>query len=497
MKDPETLAWIEETVKAFDENSAITPQVANFALKLLELLCANEWDFVSIKEKGTLEKIQLGISKHPELQKPSTKLSHLQLLRAISKHSIGLHWLRQTKSWLLVIAYYQKNGTIYIMREASCFLYEVLTKFTELMKDEVTTIEALETIMKPVLTFKKAFHNLEESIHVDNDEVASEVIPTLNIVTQILWLCVEARKRSRVAYYILLKYRYENTLWIIQDSIYENVDFLTVICRAHIVSNFARLSNMDIPASDQKATDLPFDVHAVHFYNLLIFACHRRVYKCMNMIAECHHQLWSMLDDGVAKEVVLENHDLKFGDQVIMMQTFPIVYVIKSRYKADDECINDLCTKLFNKSCEHTIRLLYQLRDELSHENFEFVADLAASAIHSITAVKKFLKRDRAILAFQILIHVLKGYVDEPVEAGTSRKNAVQLVLQAPNLLSALLNALNEMINVFNFSWKECVESTTIVPLLLTLLENPNLSSRVSSFNMLMTCKNNYIILLF
>lgn len=491
IKDPQTLAWIDETVKAFDENSSITQQVANFTLKLLELLCSNEWDFVSIKEKGLLEKIQLGISKHPELQKPSTRLSHLKLLRAISKHSIGLHWLKQTKSWLLVIEYYQKNGTIYIMRESSSFLYEVLTKFTELMKDEVATIEALEAIMKPVLTFKKTYHTLEgtdKSIHVDNDEIAMEVIPTLNIVTQILWLCIEAKKRSRVAYYILLKYRYENTVWMIQDSIIENVDFLSVVCRAHIVSNFARLSNMDIPSTDEKATDLPFDTHAVHFYNLLIFACHRRVYKCMNMVAECHHQLWSMLDDGVTKEVVLENHDLKFGDQVIMMQTFPIVYVIKLRYKADDECINDLCTKLFNMSCEHTIRLLYQLRDELSHENFDFVADLAASAIHSITAVKKFLKRDRAILAFQILIHVLKGYVDEPIDEASSGKNAVQLVLQAPNLLSALLNALNEMINVFNFSWKECVESTTVVPLLLTLLENPNLSSRVSFFFIILSC---------
>lgn len=483
VKDPQTLEWIEKTVNAFDENSAITQQVANFTLKILELHCANEWNFVSIKDKGLLEKIQIGISKHPELQKPSTKLSHLQLLRAISKHSIGLHWLRQTKSWLLVIDYYQKNGTIYIMREASCFLYDILTKFTELMKDEVTTLEALEAIMKPVLTFKKTYHTLEntdKSIHVDNDEIAIEVIPTLNIVTQILWLCIEAKKRSRVAYYILLKYRYENCLWIIQDSIYENVAFLTIVCRAHIVSNFARLSNMDIPSTDEKAIDLPFDTHAVHFYNLLCFACHRRVYKCMNMIAECHHQLWSMIDDGVTKEVVLENHDLKFGDQVIMLQTFPIVYVIKSRYKSDDDFINELCTKLFNMSCEHTVRLLYQLRDELSHENFDFVADLAASAIHSVTAVKKFLKRDRAILAFQIFIHVLKGYVEEPTDVGSSRRNPIQLVLQTPNLLSALLNALTEMINVFNFSWKECVESTTIVPLLLALLENPNLSSRVS-----------------
>lgn len=437
-----------------------------------------------IKEKGLLEKIQRGIANHPELQKPSVKLRHLQLFRAISQHSIGLHWLKQSKCWNIIIEYFLKNGTIYMMREASRFLFDILTKFTELMKDEVTTTEAIEAIMKPVINYKKSYDTMDSSeeisINVDNEDLCKEIIPTLTIVTQILWLCVESKKRSRVAYYILLKYRYENRVWMIQDCI-GNPEYLTEICRAHIVSNFARLSSMDIPASDEKAADLAFDVHAVHFYNLLKFCCNRRIYKCINMIAECHHQLWSMLDDEVTKEVILENHDLKFGDQVIMMQTFPIIYVIKSRFKSDDNSINEFCTKLFNKSCQHTIRILYQLRDDLLHENLDFVADVAASAIHSITAVKKFLKRDRAILSLQILITVLKGYVDDPLEGGPSTQlNTIQLVLQAPNLLSALLNALSEMINAFNFSWKECVESTTIVPLLLALLENPNLSSRVS-----------------
>jgi BRCA1-associated ATM activator 1 len=264
-----------------------------------------------------------------------------------------------------------------------------------------------------------------------------------------------------MAYLILLKYRYENKIWLVIDVVQNNYDFITILMRGLNISNFARLSSMDIPSTDTSAIDLPFDVHTIHFYNLMIFAINRRVFKNVTMIAEMHHQLWHKLGDRAPKEIVLENHDLKYGDQVIMIQTLPIIYIIKSRYNCNSEYINELCNKMFNMSCEHTIRILYQYRDGLMHENFDFIAELAAHSIQKIISLKKFLNRDRATLAFQILIYVLKGYVEEPEQNGSDKKMCnTQLVLQAPNLLSALLIGLNEMIKNYKFTWKECIEST-------------------------------------
>lgn len=480
-----TLAWIEQIVATFDDPDELlipSQQIANFTLKMLCLICSNEWSFVEIKEKGLLDKIQKGIEKHSQLQKPSVKLCHLQLLRAISQHSIGLHWIKQTKCWNLVVNYYQNNGTIYLTREASNFFFDILTKFSELMKDEESCTEALTAILMPILSYKK--YETDEPITVDDSNFSASLIPSINIISQILTLCIESNKRTRIAYYILLKFRFENKLWLIQDAVQTDVEFLTVITRGLNVSNFARLSSMDIPPdAHAKETDLPFDMHAIHFYNLMMFCTKRRIFRNINMISEMHHQLWFKLGDRAPTEVVMENHDLKFGDQVIMIQSFPIIFVIKSRYKSNDEYINELCTRMFNRSCEHTIRLLYQYRDSLLFENLSFITDLASNSIQSITAMKKFLKRDRAILAFQILIIILKGYIEDPMEeeGSSSRQSCnVQLVLQAPNLLSSLLSALKDMINTFNFTWKECVESTTIVPMLLELLGNPNLSTRVS-----------------
>lgn len=455
--------------------------MANFTLKLLSVICSNEWQFAAIKEKNLLEKIQHGIAKHASLQKASIKLCHIQLLHSISQHSIGLHWLKQTRSWKLSIDYYETSNTIFIIRETGNFLFTILTKFTELMRDENLCVEIVEAIMAHLIKYRGHLESGVDRI-VDDEELPRQMMPCMNIINHILMMCIESNKRSRMAYLILLKYRYENKIWLVMDVVQGNHDFLTIMMRGLVISNFARLSSMDIPATDSQATDLPFDIHTIHFYNLMLSCMKRRTFRNVNMIAEMHHQLWYKLGDRAPKEIVLENHDIKFGDQVIMIQTLPIIFVIKSRYKANDEYINDICTRMFNMSCEHTIRLLYQYRDGLHNERPEFIAELAANSIQRILSLKKFLNRDRATLAFQILIYVLKGYVDDPSMNGENAKKIcnTQLVLQAPNLLSALLMALNDMIKNYNFTWKECIESTTIVSLLLVLLDNPNLCARVS-----------------
>jgi BRCA1-associated ATM activator 1 len=485
LKNPEVVDWIERMIDSFDSAEIPTQQVANFTLKLLSMIYSNEWQFAAMKEKNLLEKIQAGIEKHKELQKPSIKLSHIQLLHSISQHSIGLHWLKQTRSWKLCIDYYQTSNTIFIIRETGNFLFTILTKFAELMKDENLCVEIIDTIMAPVVNSQKKDEQEGKASYIVDDESRSrEIVPCLNIINHILMMCLESNKRSRMAYYILIKNRYENKIWQVMNVVENDIEFLTVILKGLNIGNFARLSSMDIPATDTTATDLPFDVHVIHFYNIMISCMTKRLFKSVNMIAEMHHKLWFKLGDRAPKEVVLENQDLKFGDQVIMIQTLPIIYVIKSRYKANAEYINDLCTKMFNMSCEHTIRLLYQYRDGLMHESFDFIAELAANSIQRILSLNKFLNRDRAILAFQILIYVLKGYVDDPSGSSENENEPktcnIQLVLQAPNLLSALLIGLNDMIKNYNFTWKECIESTTIVSLLLVLLDNPNLSARVS-----------------
>lgn len=367
------------------------------------------------------------------------------------------------------------------MKEADNFLFDILMKFSEQMKDERLVDEIIETIMEPLSSHRESRQRNDTANIVNDESHVTNLSPCLKIVNSILTSCIESKKRTRTAYYILLKQKYENKMWVCSDLVWGNNGFFDIVHRGLMIANFARLNSMDIPASDTESKDLKLDVHTIHFYNLMNSALTRRCFKDVNMLCEMHHQLWHKLGSTAPPEIVLENHDLKYGDQVVMIQTLPIIYVIKSRYKATTEYINELLHRMFNMSCEHTIRLLYHYRDVLMNESFEFAAELASNSILTILSSKQCLIRERATLAFQILIYVLKGYVDDPSqETGEKRSCNSQLVLQAPNLLSALLIALNDMIKFYKFTWSECIESTAIVPLLLVLLDNQNLSSRVS-----------------
>lgn len=133
---------------------------------------------------------------------------------------------------------------------------------------------------------------LTDNVVVDDDELPSIILPSINIINHILTMCIESNKRSRIAYLILVKYRYENKCWLLMDVVQSNHDFLTILMRGLVLSNFARLSSMDIPASDTKAMDLPFDIHTINFYNLMLACMNRRTFRNVNMIAEMHHQLW-------------------------------------------------------------------------------------------------------------------------------------------------------------------------------------------------------------
>ena len=426
-------------------------------------------------------RIQCGIEKHKHFQNPSIKLCHIQLLKSISKHSIGLQWLKQTSSWKLCIKYYKNNHTVYIIREAGSFLYDILTKLVYQMHDESLCIEIIETILDPLINndWKKS----NTTLIVDDEDTQRMLTPTINICIHLLTLCIESNIRSRIAYYIILKFRFERNLWLVGDLSSQNHDFIGVLCRGHVTANFARLCSMDIPVSDTTSKDISFNEFTIHFYNQMNFAIMRRCFKHVTTVTELYHVLWWKLGTRAPNEVVLENQDIKFGDQVIMLQMLPILYVIKSRVGANTEYVNEICTKMFKMSCEHTIRLLYTYRDALQTvDNKDNVSDLAAKSIQGILTLKNSLHRDRAILAFQILIYVLAGYIDDndKMESDDKKTANTRLLLQTQNLLSALINGLHDFIKNYSISWKDCVESTTIVGFMLVLLDNPNLSARVS-----------------
>lgn len=177
--------------------------------------------------------------------------------------------------------------------------------------------------------------------------------------------------------------------------------------------------------------------------------------------------------------MVLKNQNIKFGDQILLLLLFPVVYETKTLTpKQPSDYIEQFCMKLYDISCEFTVRLMYACRDIFQAYNMS-VTDLAIKSIQGIASLHT-LPRSRAIIAFQAFVLVLKEFLPDSCYLQNQNDfSKTDLILSKPNLLAAIINALHTLIQHYKITWKECIDSATLVNFMLNLLGNPNLPPRV------------------
>jgi hypothetical protein len=358
------------------------PDIASFTLQLLSLNVQEEWNFGRVQQNKLVDRYQQVVMNHAKLQHPSVWLGHLLLLKSLTGHLSGLSWIKSTGSWRIVLDYYNKHQTMYITREASLFIYNILDKFANLNDDELVK-EIISTLLEPLIKDQRWMAS-ESQVLVNDEELQKTMIPLLRLVNQLFRMILEAGKRTKIAYYILITYRFETNLWKYTDTIHDCV-MLGKIFRVHILANFMRLSNMLIPPEDTKTVDLPFETFTINFLNYVNFNIRRG--KCYNviMLAEMNHRLWKKLGSRAPEEVVLKNQKIKFGDQLLLIQLFPILYVIReraciTRNRKSEPYFENFCMQLLSISCEFTTRLVYVFK-EMMHTSGVNSTELAVKAV--------------------------------------------------------------------------------------------------------------------
>lgn len=384
---------------------------------------------------------------------------------------MGLLWLKQVKAWKVAIVCYERYPTAEIISECAAFLYDIIGKLSGLMMDDNLCNEIMEDIFAP-------FYKTEwkPNADVESEMVQQHLMSTIDVCSYILTMCIESQKTSKTANYFLVKFQFENNLWRIGELVGKNDDLVVVICRGLTTANLATFNNIDEPPG--KALNLSnYELFTSKYYNIMRFAIQRQSFGNILTIADMHHKLWNKL--GVHKQNKTMN--FKISHQVITMQTLPLVQMIKSKLNQTNHFMCEISTDVLKKNSEETIRLLYQYRDCLDCLNTEVLTELAVKSIQSTSSLKETSDRDSIILTIKILIYALAGYIDEPCNENFNRPTVnVQLLEKSETFLSALLIGLGDFINDFKISWKECVESTSIVRFSLALLNCKTLDSKVS-----------------
>lgn len=408
----------------------------------------------------------------PAKQTPTVQLANVVLLNAVARHTMGLYWIKQNAIWRVIVEYSMKNQTVYVVREALTFLYTIIKQFSVTIGDNEFVEEILQTVCQPMMEgnpFKDAEANPQDMvILVDDHEQLSKIVPALNIICHILEEMITANECHEVARLLVGKFNIQHFLWGLADLAQDHT-FIGRLMHGHVLLNFTQSM---LRRSQPNHEEADFNNFGVNFFNYMSFCVMRRSGMNILTMAEQYHSLWSKIQPPPPVEVVIEGERICFEDQVVVLQILPIIYVTKScpNRESRRDHMDSYIIKLFNISCGRTIRLIYSLRTMMDQLDRDYVAHLATKAIQAVMSLKDTMHRARAILVLQSLVYALQPQMDFNMEP----------LLKSPQFISAILTGIHTLIKCYRITWKECIESTKLVAIMLELLSHPNLSTRVS-----------------
>lgn len=426
---------------------------------------------------------------------PSIKLGFIRLLAAVSRYSLGLAYIRLRKCWQYLVELCNRDHTLYVVREARQLLYELFYKYSVKAKDEKIVLEMLSEIIQPIQenVYKEGSDNI--TINVDDTELQCRLSSTLDLLSYLFEQTLESEEKTNITHFCQNYHNLELTIWKLVEMT-QNRFFLRKILHTLVSFNYAVL----VQEQWDKGQIEPekFDRFGLNFFNIMKLCVQRSAILTLIKLAELYHVLWKKLGSRAPPEILIETERVKFENQLITFHLLPVLVILRSRDRGGEELFDNYLMKIFEVSCEHTLRICYSLRDVIlpaEGTSFAAIADMAYKSIHGILSMQNILEREQAVIVFQAIMYALKEFISNSnASENRNRSNEVRVVHPSwcniwmgaefitaiPNVLYACLIGLQNLIKRYRISWKESIETICVVNTVAILLENPNLTERVS-----------------
>lgn len=414
-----------------------------------------------------ISSIQNGLNESSDLQTPSAKLALIALYQSMLKHDDGIEWLKTELAWKRAISYCIEDQTIYVVRRAKDFITEFLFRIAN---DENLCLEVIVEISRPIT--ENVFSEMG-NVCVDSCDLQHKVTPSINIICIVLERYIQLNQKSSIAHHIIKTTKGQVNLWKLSDMTHDRSLFGR-ITQCLIYVSFAllvdKLNANEIPDS-LPISVIDFNDFGLTFLNLCKINILRNQNEALLNGARLYYVLWKSMGDRVPEEIILGNQLTKFENQVILFQILPLINVMHYSDNCYPELLDDYVMKLFHISTEHTLRICYSFRNSVINGNVDLY-DMASKAIQGILSMIHILHRDRAVIVFQALCHIIKGV------ARTDQSNEIPLIAR-PTFMSAVLTGLYSIVKKYRITWKDSYESVGLLNCMLYSIEDPNLSPRV------------------
>lgn len=405
------------------------------------------------------------------MQTPSAKLALITLYQSMLKHDDGVEWLKSELAWKLAISYCIEDQTIYVVRRAKDFITEFLFRIAN---DENLCLNVIIEISKPITN--NVFSSEMGNVCVDSCDLQHKVTPSINIINTVLERYIQLNQKSSIAHHIIKTAKGQVNLWKLTDMTHDRILF-DLITQSLIYMSYAmlvdKLNANEIP-DNSSISVINFNDFGLSFLNVSKMSILRNQNEALINGARLYYVLWKSMGDRVPEEIILGNQLTKFENQVILFQILPLINVM---FQYADTCypelMDDYVLKLFHISTEHTLRICYSFRNSVNDGNVDLY-DLASKAIQGILSIIHILHRDRAVIVFQALCHIIKGVCKN------DQSNDWLPLVARPTFMSAVLTGLYSIVKKYRITWKDSYLSCALLNCMLYTIDDPNLSPRVS-----------------
>lgn len=410
-----------------------------------------------------------------DLQNPSAKLSLITLYQSMLHHNDGVEWLKREQAWKRAVTYCIQDETVYVVRRAQEFVSDFLFRIAN---DENLCLEMITEISRPIA--ENVFTEQAADVCVDSSDLEHKVTPTINILSTILDRYIRLNQKSTIAHHIIKTAKNYVNLWKLTEMTHDRI-FFDRITQCIIYVSYALLvdslnEDVDVPDSSPKSG---FSVFGLTFLNLCQITVLRNQNEALLNSARLYYILWKNMGDRAPEEILLGTQLTKFENQIILFQILPLINLMHLSDNCYPDLVDEYIMKLFNISTEHTMKICYTFRNSVMNANVDIYA-LATKAIKGILSIIHILHRDRAVIVFQALCHIIKGIRKENSNATTTSE--IPWVMTKPNFMSSVLTALYSIVKNFRITWKDSFESIGLLNCMLYSIENPNLTPRVRDY---------------
>lgn len=386
------------------------------------------------------------------------------------KHDDGIEWLKNESAWKRAINYCFEDHTIYVVRRATDFVTDFLFSIAY---DEDLCLEIISEISRPLT--ENVFTEHLGNVCVDSCDIQRIVTPSIEILCSVLDRYIELNQKSLIAHHIIKTTKGQINMWKLSDMTHDPKLYSKIV-RCLIYMSYAMLvDQLNKNSIPDKSVEFEHNDFGLTFLNNCRMCIQRNQHEALLAGVKLYYVLWKKMGDRVPEEINLGNQLTKFENQIILFQILPLISVMNRNEGCYPELHDEYVNKLFQISTEHTLRICYSFRNSMDNGNAD-VSSIACRAIQGILSIINILDRDRAVIVFQALCHIIKGVKN--LEQTNNPKNILSLV-ERPTLMSSVLSALHTIVKKYRITWKESYESIALLNCMLFAMDDPNLSPRV------------------